>query len=94
MQGIEGTLKREGRTLPPGKDWSDVESTLAVWTSRGGKYGARLVRNYAGAAMVFQEKAGRPIGTLPVRGDDAAALAYARAIMPHLFDVIMLESTQ
>lgn len=77
--------------LPAGKDLSDIATTLATWESKGRKHGARLVRNYAGAAMILQTKAGKPIGSLPVRGDDAAALAYARAIMPRLFDAHMVE---
>jgi hypothetical protein len=84
-------MQTEPKTLPPGKDLSDIESVIARWTSKGGKYGAELARNYAGAAMIFQRKAGRPIGTIPIRGDDAAALAYARAIMPRLFDAHMTE---
>lgn len=97
MQGIEATLHREGYTLPPGKDWSDTAATLATWQSRGGKWGAKLVRNYAGAFMILETKDGRSCGCASAgtrfRGDDAAALAWAREYVPAAFDVVMREVT-
>lgn len=76
-------------------DLSDTAATLARWQSRGGKWGATLVRNGAGAYLILETKDGRPCGTMTrPRGyfaDDATALQWARAAVPASFNVRMVE---
>lgn len=60
----------------------ETAKVLARWKSRGGLWGATLVRNYAGAWRIDETKHGRPCGSMsrPVGffADDTAALAWAR----------------
>lgn len=81
--------------LPLGRDLSDTAATLATWSSRGGLWGAKLTRNYAGAWYLHETKRGRSIGGRGrPRGfyaSDAQALADFRMIVPQIFDVAMTE---
>lgn len=73
----------------------ETAATLGRWHSRGKKWGATLVRNHAGAWSILETKDGRPCGCMsrPVGffADDAAALDWAREIIPKCFDVKMIE---
>ncbi len=76
----------------------ETAATLGHWTSRGRRWEAKLVRNYAGAFSVLEYKHGRPCGcaSRPVGffSGDAAALEWARDFVRRCFDVQMRESAQ
>jgi len=76
-------------------DLSDKAATLACWQSRNGKWQAELWRNYAGAYIISERKAGKPIGQMTrpsgFFADDNAALTWGREIVPQVFDVQMKE---
>lgn len=73
----------------------ETAKVLARWRSRGGKWGATLVRNYAGAWRVEETKNGKPCGCMSrpagFFSNDDAAVAWAREIVPKCFDAGMHE---